>query len=202
MVVAVLALGSRPGPTRVERAAVDGVATRAERRPAAATTTTSTTMAPTAPFLPGAHDVGPFGVRPGLYVTTGDACNWERRGPRGDVLAADTVSGQVLVEVHASDARFSSSPECGTWRAFADDDPAATLSSFGPGTFAVGAQVAPGRWRSDGGDLCYWERLSGLGGGLDELLDSAGVPGPTEVVLGPSDVAFSSFGCGTWRPVA
>jgi hypothetical protein len=195
MVVAVLALGSRSHPTRVERAAVDGVASREERRAAA----TTTTVALTAPFDPGVHDVGPVGVRAGVYVTTGDACSWERRGPGGNVLAADTVSGQVLVEVHATDATFSSSPECGTWQSFDVDDPA-TLPSFGPGTFAVGAQVVPGRWRSDGGDLCYWERLAGLGGGLDELLDSAGVPGPTEVVLGPSDVAFSSFGCGTWRP--
>jgi hypothetical protein len=61
--------------------------------------------------------------------------------------------------------------------------------------------VAPGRWRSDGGDLCYWERLSGLGGELDELADSAGVAGPTDVVLAPTDVAFSSFGCGTWNLV-
>jgi hypothetical protein len=197
MVVAVLGLGSLPHPTRVERPGVEAVPTRAERRPAA---TTTTTEAPRTTIGAGVHEVGPFAVRPGVYVTTGDLCSWERRGPAGDVLAADTASGQVLVEVHATDATFTSSPECGTWRAF-DAGPASTLPSFGAGTFVVGAQVAPGRWRSDGGDLCYWERLSGVGGGLDELVDSAGVPGPTEVVLAPTDVAFSSFGCGTWRPV-
>ena len=197
MVVAVLALGSRSHPTRVERAAVDGVTSREERRPAA---TTTTTVAPTAPFGPGVHDVGPVGVRAGVYVTTGDACSWERRGPGGNVLAADTVSGQVLVEVHATDATFSSSPECGTWQSFDVDDPA-TLPSFGPGTFAVGAQVVPGRWRSDGGDLCYWERLDGLTGGLEEIVATASTTGPTEVTVAATDAAFHSLGCGTWRPL-
>jgi hypothetical protein len=197
MVVVVFALGSRPHPTRVERPEVEAEPTRAAGRPAGTTTTTEAS-APT--IGPGVHDVGPFGLRPGVYLATGDACSWERRGPTGDVLAADTVSGQVLVNVRATDATFTSSPECGTWRPFDDARPASTLPSFGPGTFVVGDQLAPGRWRSDGGDLCYWERLSGLGGGLDELVDSAGVPGPTEVVLAPTDVAFSSFGCGTWRP--
>jgi hypothetical protein len=111
------------------------------------------------------------------------------------------VSGQALVAVRATDATFSSSPGCGPWRSFDPVAPASPLPSFGAGTFAVGAQLAPGRWRSDGSDLCYWERLSGLGGDLDELADSAGVAGPAEVVLAPTDVAFSSFGCGTWRPV-
>ena len=199
MVLAVLALGSLPHPTRIERPAVEAVAARAEGR--SVTSTTTTTEAPAATISPGPHPVGPRGVRAGTYVTTGDLCTWERRGAGGDVLATDTVTGQVLVEVRATDATFSSSPECGTWRPFDPHGPAAPLPSFAAGTFAVGAQVAPGRWRSDGGDLCYWERLSGLGGELDELADSAGVVGPTEVVLAPTDVAFSSFGCGTWHLV-
>ena len=86
------------------------------------------------------------------------------------------------------------------WRAF-DDGVPSPLPTFGPGTFAVGAQVAPGRWRSDGGDLCYWERLRGLTGGLEEIVASAGVPGPVDVEVAATDVAFSSFGCGTWQQV-
>jgi len=199
MVLAVLALGSLPHPTRVERTATEAaggepaqrVAARTERR-----ARTTTTEAPPVTVAPGLHAVGPGGVRPGVYVTSGDLCSWERRGPAAEVLASDTGSGQVLVEIRATDAAFSSSPGCATWRAFAPTP----LPSFGPGTFAVGPQVAPGRWRAEGGDLCYWERLSGLGGDLGELVASAGVPGPTEVVLPPSDAAFRSFGCGTWRP--
>jgi hypothetical protein len=200
MVLAVLALGSLPHPTRIERPGVEAAAARAGPGPIGSTTTT-TTEVPAATVTPGRHAVGPLGVGAGTYVTSGDLCTWERGGAAGDVLATDTVTGQALVEVRATDATFSSSPECGTWRSFDPRGPAAPLPSFGAGTFAVGAQVAPGRWRSDGGNLCYWERLSGLGGELDELADSAGVVGPTEVVLAPTDVAFSSFGCGTWHLV-
>lgn len=203
MVLAVLALGSLPAPTRVERTAAVAVAGNGrEREGRRAPATTTTTEAPAPAFGPGLHRVGRAGIRPGVYVTSSDLCGWERRGPTGELLAGDTGSGQVLVEVRPTDAAFSSSPGCGRWRVFDEaGDGRAVLPSFGPGTFAVGRQVAPGRWRSDGGDLCYWERLAGLGGGLDELVASAGVPGATEVVLAPTDVAFSSFGCGTWRPV-
>ena len=196
MFLGVLALGSLPAPTKVERAAAAPLHERREA-PRATTTTTTTTEAPPATIAPGIRPVGPGGIRPGVYATTGDLCSWERRGPGGQVLAGDTGSGQVLVEVRPGDAAFSSSPGCGTWRG---SDGGTALVAFGPGTFAVGTQVAPGRWRSDGGDLCYWERLGGLGGGLDELVASAGVPGPTEVVVAPTDAAFRSFGCGTWRP--
>jgi hypothetical protein len=192
MVLAVLALGTLPSPTRVERA----VAEAPDRLPAPPLRATTTTAPP--PVVAGRHEVGTGGVPPGVYVTSGDLCTWERLGAAGQVLATDTGSGQQLVEVRATDARFSSSPGCGTWRTFVPGSP---LPSFGPGTFAVGAQVAPGRWRSETGDLCYWERLSGLGGGFDELLASAGVPGPTEVVVAPTDAAFRSSGCGRWHPV-
>ena len=193
MVLALLALGTLPSPTRVERVAAEAQ----DHRPAAARPSTTTT-APPATVPAGRHEVGGSGVRAGVYVTTGDLCTWERLGPGASVLATDTGSGQVLVEVRATDAAFSSSPGCRTWRTFVPGFP---LPAFGPGTFAVGTQVVPGRWRSDGGALCYWERLAGLGGGLDELLASAGVPGPTEVVVAPTDAAFRSFGCGTWHAV-
>jgi hypothetical protein len=203
MVLALLVLGALPSATRVERtAAVTEPGRTAGGRDEPEPATTTTTEGPAATFGPGLHEVGQRGIRPGVYVTSSELCSWERRGSNGELVATDTGSGQVLVDVRTTDASFSSAPGCGTWQAFDEDGgPGTALSSFGPGTFAVGAQVAPGRWRSDGGDLCYWERLRGLGGGLDELVASAGVPGPTEVVVSPPDVAFSSFGCGTWRPV-
>src|SRR5215212_8417343 len=196
MVLAVLALGTLPHPTRVERASA--AVAHAEPGPAAARTP-RTAPSPPITVAPGLHRVGEGGVRPGSYVTSSDLCSWERRTPTGEVLASDTGTGQVLVYVRATDGAFSSAPGCGAWRLLDDDHPPAPLSTLGPGTFAVGAQVAPGRWRSDGGDLCYWERLSGLGGELDELLASAGVPGPVAVDVAPADAAFRSFGCGTWR---
>ncbi len=199
MVLAVLALGSLPHPTRVELTRASGPPPDAGRARPRITTTTTTAL-PAATVGPGVHEVGRPGLPPGVYVAVGDLCSWERRGPAGEVLAADTGSGQVLVEVRPTDATFSSAPGCGRWRVL-DEQGVGRRPSFGPGTFAVGAQVAPGRWRSDGGDLCYWERLGGLTGGLEEIVASAGVPGPVDVEVAATDVAFSSFGCGTWRQV-
>ncbi len=200
MVVAVLGLGSLPTPTEVERAAATGTTGPApvERREDRVRRPPPPRTAPPPGFPAGEHAVGPDGVPAGVYVTTGDLCSWERRGPGGVVLAGDAGSGQVLAEVLATDDVFASSPGCGRWRAL-DGDGGDPQASFGSGTVAVGDQVTPGRWRSDGAGLCYWERLSGLTGGLHEVLASATVEGPAEVEGLPGDVAFGSLGCGTWR---
>ncbi len=202
MVVAVLGLGSLPTPTQVERAAASGTPGPApdERREDPVPRPPAPRTAPPPGFPAGEHAVGAGGVRPGVYVTTADLCSWERRGPGGVVLAADAGSGQVLAEVLVTDERFASSPGCGRWRAL-DRDGGAPPTSFGSGTVAVGVQAAPGRWRSDGPGLCYWERLSGLTGGLHEVLASGTVEGPAEVGVLTGDVAFGSLGCGTWRRV-
>ena len=79
----------------------------------------------------------------------------------------------------------------------------AQLSSFGTGTFLVGVDVPPGLYRSNPTDLpCYWERLSGLGGTLDDVIANAAVPdGPTIVEISASDYAFRSSGCAEWQRV-
>jgi hypothetical protein len=204
MVLVVMALGSLPSERRVERAAARGaVPERGDEADgptaAAPAPPTTATTAPPPGFGDGVHLVGDE-VVPGRYAATGELCSWERlRRPEpgpGDVVAADTSSGQTLVEILATDGAFSSSG-CGRWTRF---DGGAPLDAVGQGTFAVGTQMAVGTWRSDGPDLCYWERLSGLTGRLEEIVASAGVAGSVEVQVAPEDVAFSSFGCGTWTP--
>lgn len=201
IVLVVLALGTLPTPTRVERAggepAVAARDPRPERRPA---TTATTEPVPTATVPPGVHEVGPTGMPPAVYVAAGDLCTWERRDSAGQVLAMDTGSGQTLVELRPTDATFVSSEGCGWWSALAPGTP--RLDEVGQGTFAVGPQLAPGRWRSDSEGLCYWERLSGLTGTLGEVLASGTATGRVEVEVLPTDVAFGSLGCGPWQPVA
>jgi hypothetical protein len=204
MVLLVFALSSLPTPTRVERPPGEHAMARSDPRPEprAATptdTTAATAPVPAATVPPGVHEVGPTGLPPAVYVAAGDLCTWERRDEAGEVLATDTGSGQTLVELRPTDATFISAEGCGWWSALAPDTP--QLDEVGPGTFAVGRQLAPGRWRSDGPDLCYWERLSGLTGTLGEVLASGTAPGPAEVEVLPTDVGFGSLGCGTWRPV-
>jgi hypothetical protein len=201
VVLLVLALGTLPTPTRVERADGEEAVAERGRRPEASppATAAGTAPVPTASVPPGVHDLGPTGLPPAIYVAAGDLCTWERRDERGRVLASDTGSGQTLVELRPSDATFVSSEGCGWWSALAPGTP--DLDEVGPGTFVVGRQIAPGRWRSDGQDVCYWERLSGLTGTLEEVLVSGTAPGPAEVEVEVTDVGFGSLGCGTWRPV-
>ena len=68
------------------------------------------------------------------------------------------------------------------------------------GTYRVGVDIVAGLYHSDGGgDFCYWERKSGFGGTLDEIIANGLTEGgPVSVAIAPSDVGFETQGCGTW----
>lgn len=70
------------------------------------------------------------------------------------------------------------------------------------GTWLVGGDVEPGTYRTgDTGGMCYWARLSGTGGTLDDIIANGIPQGPAVVTIEPSDVAFKTQGCGEWRRV-
>ena len=59
--------------------------------------------------------------------------------------------------------------------------------------------AAVGLWHSAGGDGCYWARLSGFGGTLDEIIaNSFSVSGPQYVEIKSTDVGFKTSGCFPW----
>lgn len=69
----------------------------------------------------------------------------------------------------------------------------------GDGTFAVGTEIAPGTYRSEGprdGAACYWRRM-----GDGKTLDSAMTKKPQIVLIEPSDTAFRTDRCQTWQQV-
>lgn len=70
---------------------------------------------------------------------------------------------------------------------------------FGDGTKLVGEDVIAGEtYRAPNADGCYWERLTGLGGSLDEIAANDNADGPAVVTIGVNDVAFNSSRCGSW----
>jgi hypothetical protein len=75
-------------------------------------------------------------------------------------------------------------------------------TSFGAGQYLVGTDIAAGRYYSTPGSNCYWERQSGLGGTLAEIIanDFIGFSAPQWIVdILPSDRAFKTeSSCGTW----
>jgi hypothetical protein len=74
--------------------------------------------------------------------------------------------------------------------------------AFPDGTYRVGADVQPGTYQGvAASNSCYWERLKGFGGTLDEIIANYFGTGPTIVTISPSDVGFRSSGCGGWTKI-
>jgi len=184
--------------------------------PTTTTTTTTTTAAPTTvattvpptppPTLPGVGD-GTFivgrDIQPGRYLAVNlSLCYWARltdaSGSLESIIANDNATGQALVDIAPTDGLFQSN-RCQRWVVYFP--PATPVTSFGEGSFVVNDQIRAGRYQSSGGDPCYWERTTGFGGTLDQIIANANASGPTVVDIAPSDVGFKSRGCGTWSLV-
>ncbi|HEX2765658.1 MAG TPA: hypothetical protein VHR55_03345 [Candidatus Limnocylindria bacterium] len=77
--------------------------------------------------------------------------------------------------------------------------PTPVVATFGSGDLFVGVDVQPGTYRTrNPASFCYWERLSGFGGSLDEIIANGTGSGYFVVTIGQNDAGFSSTGCGTW----
>ena len=193
-------------------------------------------VAPGEPFGAGGFVVGPE-IAPGRYRTSspGERCFWMRlarfEGSTWDLpLAAYSDAGAVgvgffaIVDIEPSDAGFFS-VGCGTWT---DDlTPIATpgrldqllepppAQFFGDGTWLVGQDVAPGRYRQVARpESCIWLRLDGFGnirpyaadgspdGDLDaDVIDGGQAENPWDIVeIAASDAGFYSRGCHPWTP--
>jgi hypothetical protein len=75
-------------------------------------------------------------------------------------------------------------------------------TSFSSGQYLVGSDIVAGRYFTDPLSSCYWERQSGLGGTLDEILANEFIgfnAGQWIVDILSSDRAFKTdAGCGLW----
>ena len=130
-------------------------------------------------------------------------CYWERLSGFGGDIIKDVIVNEVtdhptIVTISPTDKGFKSE-RCATWT----DDLSAITSSmsayFGPGGYIVGTDIAPGTWRSPGGDLCYWERLRGFSGEvLKDVIANDARSTQAIVTISPGDTGFSSTGCGSW----
>jgi hypothetical protein len=79
-----------------------------------------------------------------------------------------------------------------------EPDPPA-YATFGDGMYQIGVDIQPGTYRnSDSSEGCYWERLSGFGGSLDEIIANEFTYARDIVTIESSDDGFSSERCGTW----
>lgn len=70
---------------------------------------------------------------------------------------------------------------------------------FSDGTWEVGKDIKPGTYRTrSGSSSCYYSRLSGFGGSLNEIISNENTDAPVVVTIEESDKGFKSSRCGTW----
>jgi hypothetical protein len=123
-------------------------------------------------------------------------------GEISDIVANGNPSGQVIVQIKDGDAGFESE-RCGQWQNITSlpvrSDPTA---SFSDGTFKVGDQVATGTWKNSGSQFCYWERLSGFGGEIDDIVANGNEDAQAIITIRPGDQGFHSERCGTWTRIS
>lgn len=151
-------------------------------------------------------------LKPGTYRTTGNddgLCYWERAkdasGEMDSVIANDNVTGTSYVTVKAGDKLFKTNG-CHDWEAVgakASGTPAPSMAGDG-GMFKVGADIAPGTYRSTGNadDSCYWERTKDAEHGLDSIIANDNVTGTAVVTIRSTDAYFKTSGCGDWKKSA
>jgi hypothetical protein len=73
------------------------------------------------------------------------------------------------------------------------------VATISDGDWIVSTDVDPGTYRTRSpASLCYWERLSGFGGTLDEIIANGAGGGYQVVTIGTGDKGFSTNGCGGW----
>jgi hypothetical protein len=102
-------------------------------------------------------------LAPGRYVADppeGASCSWERQRSPEDTSGSENVivgggpgDGRFLVEVATSDHAFVSDG-CGDWRPH--EPPAQPSTTIPEGDWAVGEDVEPGAYVSEGGEACLW----------------------------------------------
>ena len=207
------AAASTTQPAPATTAAASGEAESAEPEASPPTTETSapavTTEAPTPAvtepptrmLFNGTWLVG-SDIEPGRYRLYSDnSCYWARlagfSGDLDDILANENNwnGGYFIVDVLANDAGF----ELSCWNdgarivdGYSDiGEPLTPESPIIPsGVYAVGDDIAPGLYRLNG--ACYWARLAGFSGDLDDILanENNWNDGQFVVEIQPGDTGF------------
>jgi hypothetical protein len=71
--------------------------------------------------------------------------------------------------------------------------------TFHDGTLRVGQDVQPGTYRTRSGSPgCYFARLKGFSGQLEDIAANGNTNGPAVVTITAADKGFQSRGCATW----
>jgi hypothetical protein len=188
--------------TVAESTTAPTTSTTAQATTTTAAPTTSLTL-PEPAFGAGTHVVGED-VQPGVYETGIVeglfGCYWERlsglSGEFEDIIANGNVANHDVVEILDGDAGFDT--DCDAWYPLTERIP--LLTAIPEGKWVLGSHIISGTYQARGGDSCYWERLSGLSGTIDDVITNDQPSGQAVVEIADDDIAFNSTSCGEWLP--
>ena len=76
--------------------------------------------------------------------------------------------------------------------------PASNTDQFTSGTYQVGSDIQPGRYKTPGGSFCGWSRDSSDDGQLSSIIANDIVQGPGSVTIKSSDKFVEFSGDCTW----
>jgi Carboxypeptidase regulatory-like domain len=122
----------------------------------------------------------------------------------GNYVITNANGGGFTVRASAGGFTAFSAPVTLTANAALDFalSPAGPRTKFGPGQYRVNTDIAPGRYYAVPSSGCYFERQSGLGGTLDDIIANEFISfdaGQWIVDIKSSDLAFETDeDCGVW----
>ena len=152
-------------------------------------------------FSDGMYEVG-IDIQPGTYRTrvAAPGCYYARLsgfgGEVSDILANDLTDYPAIVDIQPTDKGFEST-RCGTWTQDLSRITTST-TSFPDGTYFVGTDIEPGTYRNSGGEGCYYARLNGFSGTIEDIISNEITDAPAIVTIENSDIGFASTRCGSW----
>lgn len=146
-------------------------------------------------------------VQPGLFRNSSSSggCYWARLsglgGTIGEILANNFTNAINTVQIKPGDLAFESD-DCGTWSQNLIPPSSGPNQPFGDGQWLVTEEVAAGtRRNSDSSGGCYWERLSGFGGNISDIIANSFSMAIQTVQVSAGDAGFTSDDCGTWTKI-
>lgn len=118
------------------------------------------------------------------------------------MIAACSALALAVIAVAGCGSSSSSSPNTTSTAksgATATTNARPQFATFGDGTYTIGQKVKPGTYRAPHpSSLCYWARLSGFGGSVDDIMANENTSAPAVVTIAPTDKGFQTRGCGEW----
>lgn len=114
-----------------------------------------------------------------------------------ELISTESTRGNV--EAAAIITATAHSAMCPTVQfASAPAEPEGPLTSFGPGTWEVGVDVAAGKYKTTGGAQCYWARLQANDGSFGDIIDNGLGAGPQTVTIRDGEY-FETQRCADWE---